>query len=226
MEKLVFRLNEHLYLRDPQSTELGQKIIGASVSLIDHLGFENFTFKKLAEEIGSTEASVYRYFENKHRLLLYLIDWYWNWQEYQLDLHTLHLTDKTERLRVALRVLAEEKKFDPTFEGIDESALHRIVVAEMDKTYLTKQVDNDNKVGLFLQFKSVSKRIATMIADVNPHFPLANSLGSTVLLVVNQQLFFAHHLPSLSDVKHASKTKHEELFAFLETLVFKSISQP
>jgi AcrR family transcriptional regulator len=226
MEKLVFRLNEHLYLRDPQTTELGQKIIGASVSLIDRLGFEDFTFKKLADEIGSTEASVYRYFENKHRLLLYLIDWYWNWQEYRLDLHTLNLTDKTERLRVALRVLSEEKKFDPTFEGIDESALHRIVVAEMDKTYLTKQVDNDNKVGLFLQFKSVSKKIANMITDVNPNFTLANSLSSTVLMVINQQLFFSHHLPSLSDVKYSSSTKHDELYSFLETLVFKSISLP
>lgn len=223
MEKLVFKLNEHLYIRDPQSSELGQKIIGASVSLIDKLGFENFTFKKLADEIGSTEASVYRYFLNKHRLLLYLIDWYWNWLEYRLDLHTLNLKDKNERLRAALRVLAEEKKFDPIFEGIDESALHRIVISEMDKTYLTKWVDDDNQVGLFLQFKSVSKKIAKMISDVNPKFPFANSLSSTILLVTNQQLFFTHHLPSLSDIKHTSITKHDDLFTFLETLVFKSI---
>jgi AcrR family transcriptional regulator len=223
MEKLVFKLNEHLYLRDPQSSELGQKIIGTSVSLIDKLGFEVFTFKKLADEIGSTEASVYRYFLNKHRLLLYLIDWYWNWLEYRLDLHTLNIKDKKEKLRIALRVLSEEKKFDPIFEGIDESALHRIVVAEMDKTYLTKQVDSDNKVGLFLQFKSVSKKIAKMITDVNPQFQFSNSLSSSVLMITSQQLFFAHHLPSLSDIKHTSLAKHDDLYSFLETLVFKTI---
>jgi AcrR family transcriptional regulator len=83
MATLYFKLNPHLYLRDPQQTELGQKIINASVVLIDTLGFEQFTFKKLAEEIDSTEASIYRYFENKHRLLLYLVGWYWTWLEYQ-----------------------------------------------------------------------------------------------------------------------------------------------
>lgn len=223
MEKLVFKLNERLYLRDPQSSELGQKITGASVLLIDKLGFEDFTFKKLADEIGSTEASIYRYFLNKHRLLLYLIDWYWNWLEYQLDLKTMSLIDKKEKLRAALRVLAEEKEFDPVFEGIDESALHRIVVAEMDKTYLTKQVDDDNQVGLFLQLKSVSRKIAKMITEVNPQFPFSNSLSSTVIMIANQQLFFTHHLPALSDIKHTSLDKHEDLFTFLETLVFKSI---
>jgi len=225
MEKLVFRLNEHLYLRDPQSSELGQKIIGASVSLIDKLGFEQFTFKKLAEEINSAEASIYRYFENKHRLLLYLIDWYWNWLEYKIEMRTTNIYDHAERLRTALRVLAEEKKFDPHFEGIDESALHRIVVAEMDKTYLTKQVDDDNKVGLFLQFKSVSKKLAAMINDLNPKFPFAYSLSSTVLMAINQQLFFSHHLPSLSNINYKSEHKYEELYVFLETLVFNSIAK-
>ena len=51
-----------MFLRNPDSTELGQKIIKNSVRLIDKLGFEDFTFKKLADEIQSTEASVYRYF--------------------------------------------------------------------------------------------------------------------------------------------------------------------
>ena len=56
--------------------------------MIDQLGFEQFTFKKLARAIGSTEASVYRYFDNKHRLLTYLIAWYWKWMEYQINYRT------------------------------------------------------------------------------------------------------------------------------------------
>ena len=85
MTVLSIKLNEHLYLSDPQHTKLGQNIISKSVVLIDQLGFEQFTFKKLAKEIDSTEASVYRYFENKHRLLHYLISWYWSWLEYKVD---------------------------------------------------------------------------------------------------------------------------------------------
>ena len=61
-------LNERLYLRDPQATDLGKKIIKHSILLIDEIGFEAFTFKKLASRMSSTEASVYRYFENKHML--------------------------------------------------------------------------------------------------------------------------------------------------------------
>ena len=62
-------LNDGLYQRDPQETVLGQKIIKHSIVLIDEIGFEAFNFKKLASCMKSTEASVYRYFENKHCLL-------------------------------------------------------------------------------------------------------------------------------------------------------------
>lgn len=110
MPTISFTLNPHLYLRDPQRTELGQKIIKSSVELIDQLGFEQFTFKKLAEEINSTEASIYRYFENKHRLLLYLIGWYWNWLEYRIDLFTSNLSDPKDKIVASIKVLAEEKK--------------------------------------------------------------------------------------------------------------------
>ena len=72
-------LNDRLYIRDPQGTTLGQKIIKHSILLIDKIGFEAFNFKKLANYMSSTEASVYRYFENKHLLLIYLVSWYWEW---------------------------------------------------------------------------------------------------------------------------------------------------
>ena len=159
MAVLAFKLNEHLYLRDPQRTDLGQQIICKSVELIDKLGFEQFTFKKLAVEIESTEASVYRYFENKHRLLHYLISWYWSWLEYRVDLSIGPLKDPVEKLKASLHTIAEEKKVDPSFEFVNEEALYRIVVDELDKTFLTKWVDADNKDGLFLSFKSLCKKI-------------------------------------------------------------------
>ena len=74
---IKFSLNNSLYSRDPQNTELGQRILKHSIILIDEIGLENFTFKKLAFEIESTEASMYRYFENKHQLLLFLTSLLW-----------------------------------------------------------------------------------------------------------------------------------------------------
>jgi len=71
MEQLQVSLNSNLYLKDPKSTELGERIVQRGMEMIDELGLEQFTFRKLANDIGTTETSVYRYFLNKHRLLLY-----------------------------------------------------------------------------------------------------------------------------------------------------------
>jgi hypothetical protein len=81
-------IHSDLYLKNPESTALGKKIVCNSIVMIDALGFEKFTFKKLGEHIGSNESSVYRYFESKHALLVYLISWYWSWTEYKLIIAT------------------------------------------------------------------------------------------------------------------------------------------
>lgn len=227
MAILAFKLNEKLYLRDPQHTQLGHNIISNSVEMIDNLGFEHFTFKKLAEAIDSTEASVYRYFENKHRLLHYLVAWYWNWLDYRIELATTNLGHPREKLLAAIRVITEEKKADPSFEFVNEEALHRIVVAELDKTYLTKWVDDDNSAGLFGAFKTISKKIGALIHLLNPAYPYPNSLASTIVMVANQQLFFIEHLPSLSNItkKDPLSLRHEKVRLFIETLILSAIQQ-
>lgn len=224
MAILTFRLNSNLFLRDPQSSDLGQKIIQAAIKLLDKSGFDAFTFKKLGLEIGSPEASIYRYFENKHRLLLYLIDWYWTWLEYKIDFATQNIKSPYDRLNICIRLLVEEKQADPEIPFIDEQKLQRIVNSEFEKTYLTKQVDTDNKEGLFLPYKSLCRRIASIVKEINPKYPFPHSLVSTVMLSASHQLYYAQHLPSLSDIKADSKQKHEKLRDFLETLVLNTIN--
>ena len=222
MAIITFRLNEHLFVRDPQHTELGQRIIQKSIDLIDQLGYEGFTFRKLADELGSTEASIYRYFENKHRPLLYLISWYWCWMEYRIDLHTTRTADAKERLKASLRVVAEKKVYDSNIEFVNEEKLHRIVVAKLNNTFLTKAVDEDNRDGLFGGFKTLCRKIAACVEEINPRYPYPNALISTLLLAAHQQLFFASHLPSLSNLQ-ATEDRHETLYAFLESLALNSI---
>lgn len=222
MASLTFQLNQHLYIKDPQHTELGQNIISKSVEMIDNLGFEQFTFKKLAEEIQSTEASVYRYFVNKHRLLLYLVNWYWSWMEYLIDIATSNIKNSSDKLRAALRVIADQKKFDPSFAFVNEVALQRIVIAELDKTYLTKWVDQDNQEGLFGGFKSLCKKLGSLISQVDAHYPFPNSLASTVVLAAKQQLFFALHLPSLSNLKNNAEL-YDGILQFIEKTVFDTL---
>ena len=81
LKSMKMEVHDNLYLKEPFSSELGSSIVHEGAILIESLGMEHFTFKKLAVQIGVTEAAIYRYFENKHMLLLYLTAWYWAWLE-------------------------------------------------------------------------------------------------------------------------------------------------
>ncbi len=198
---IQMKLNEKLYVRDPQDTKLGRRIIQYSILLIDEIGFEDFTFKKLAQRIQSTEASVYRYFENKHLLLVYLLCWYWEWMKFRIEFNTMNLDDPEKKLQIALSVIADTTKRNTSIEFVDEDVLHRIVVAESTKAYHTKMVDKENKYGFFLTYKTLKQTIAKIIIEINPDFKYPNALASTLLEMANNHIYFALHLPSMTDVK-------------------------
>ena len=197
---IQMKLNEKLYIRDPQETKLGRKIIQFSILLIDEIGFEDFTFKKLAQKISSTEASVYRYFENKHLLLVYLLCWYWEWMKFRIEFNTMNMEDAKKKLQVALSVVADTTKKNTSIEFVDEDVLHRIVVAESTKAYHTKMVDKENNHGFFLTYKALKQTIAKIIIEINPDFKYPNALASTLLEMANNHVYFALHLPSMTDV--------------------------
>ncbi|UYZ60611.1 TetR/AcrR family transcriptional regulator [Hymenobacter latericus] len=217
-------LNEKLFLRDPQETDLGRKIIQVSVQLIDELGFEQFTFKKLAQQIGSTEASLYRYFENKHRLLVYLVSWHWAWLRFQIRFHTHNVADAEGRLRLILSIITRAHRDHAATTDLDEAALYRIVVTEASKTYLTKEVDEVNRDGFYREYKRLAADIVAVVQEINPAYPFPNSLVSTLIESARKQLFFAQHLPSLSDASDANKAETQILF-FLENLAFSALRQ-
>ncbi|MFW5820500.1 MAG: TetR/AcrR family transcriptional regulator, partial [Bacteroidota bacterium] len=54
--KLKIDVNEKVYVKNPDSSDLGKKILAGSIDLIDEMGFESFTFKKLAEELDFIET--------------------------------------------------------------------------------------------------------------------------------------------------------------------------
>ena len=60
-----------LYRKNPEATQLGQRILAAATELYAQYGLEWVTFRKLAGEIESTEASIYRYFHNSFDLVHY-----------------------------------------------------------------------------------------------------------------------------------------------------------
>lgn len=220
---LQIKMNEKLFLKNPEQTELGKKIILHSIQLIYHNGFEAFTFKKLAEDIGTTEAGIYRYFENKHRLLMYITAWYWSWLQYRVVVHTSNLKDPIVKLKRAIKLLATTEQDDIKTSYVDEAILHQIIITEGSKTYLTKKVSEDNKDHLFKPYKDLCAVIGNIILECNPNYLYPKSLASTIIEMAHFQNFFMKNLPSLTDF---GKSQDEaEIVLFLEDLVFSSLKK-
>ncbi|MBC2837930.1 TetR/AcrR family transcriptional regulator [Robiginitalea sp. SC105] len=194
-------INPRLYLKDPQSTQLGKRIVSNGIDMISAMGVEQFNFKKLGEQIGSNESSIYRYFENKHKFLIYLCSWYWGWLELRLVQETHRITEPLECLKRGIDTLTRPVEADASYGHIDEVALHEIVVNEYSKPFLTREVDQQNREGYFEIYKRLVHRLADMIRAVNPEYPFAASLSSTVLEGSLHHFFLEQHFPSLTELE-------------------------
>jgi AcrR family transcriptional regulator len=199
LSNITISVNDKLYVKNPETSELGKKIIEQSILLIDEIGFENFTFKKLGEKINSNESSIYRYFESKHKLMLYLSSWYWGWIEYKLAFATTNVSNPMERLKKGITIVTEKIEDDTTTLHINEAILNKIIIQEFTKTLLTKEVDDENKIGFFLVYKRVINRIIEMIKEVNPNYAFAKSLASSIVEGALHQHFLKNHLKTITN---------------------------
>jgi AcrR family transcriptional regulator len=224
MERLLsnikIQVNENLYNKDPETSDLGKKIIQNSIELIHEIGIESFTFKKLGSRINSNESSIYRYFENKHKLLIYLTSWYWSWIEYQLVFNTFNISSPLERVERSISVLTQPVSQDSSYKHINEVLLNEIVINEFSKSYLTKEVDTENKEGYFSVFKRLITRMKEMIVEIDPEYPYPSSLASTVLEASLYQSFLKDHFPSITDCSSSEQTKN-----FLTHLITKTLKK-
>jgi len=221
--QLQIKMNEKLFLRNPEKTELGKKIILHSIQLIAKNGFESFTFKKLAENSGTTEAGIYRYFENKHRLLIYITAWYWSWLEYRIAFNTANIKDPVVKIKKVIQLLATTVEDDIKTSYVNENILHQIIISEGTKAYLTKHVSEDNKDQLFKPYKDLCAKIGDIILECNPKYKFPKSLSSTIIEMAHFQNYFMNNLPSLTDFgKDKDETK---IVSFLEDLVFSSLKR-
>lgn len=217
--QVKFNINERIYLRNPESSEVGKLMVKKAIDLIFELGFEQFTFKKLATEINSTEATVYRYFENKHRLLLYILNWYWCYMEFLVTFKLENVVDKKERLRIIMHLLTHELSESTSQFDYNKKYLNHIVIAESSKVYLVKDIEEINKEKVFQPYKDLCSKIAEVILEFNPTYQYPRSLSTTLIETSHHQQYFSIHLPKLTD----STTEVNPDFAgkFIEDFLFK-----
>ncbi len=199
LQDIKISVNDKIYIKDPESTALGKRIVEHGILLIDEIGFENFNFKKLGKEIKSNESSIYRYFENKHKFLVYITSWFWGWKEYQLVFATNSISNTQDKLYKAIEVITKPVEKDDQFGHINEISLSNIIINESSKSFLTKEVDEENEDGYFMIYKRLVKRLAEMISDVNSDYPYPSSLASTIIEGTLHQHFLRDHFRSLTE---------------------------
>lgn len=217
--KINIVIDSSLYLKDPESSVLGKKIVGKGIEMMEEIGYESFTFKKLGEKIGSNESSIYRYFESKHALLVYLVNWYWSWIEYKLVFSTTNMTSSEQKLKKAIHVLVEDIKVDNSFSYINEVMLNKIIISEGSKTYHTKKIDKENQKGYYTTYKRLVQRISDLVLAVQPKYPYPHMLISTMIEGAHYQRYFSKHLPSLTDTQSGKDT----IVNFYTELIQKAI---
>jgi len=216
--KIKLYINDKLYLKDPDTSKLGNNIIKYGIELINELGFEKFTFKKLSNKIDSPESSIYRYFKNKHMLLLYLVNWYWSWLDYKIELKVTNIDSHTEQLKRAIKTIASPIVEDVSFSYVNEIFLNKIIIEESVKAFHTKEIDIENEKGMFDAYKAIINRLCEIVLKINPKYKYSHTLITTVIEGNLQQQYYKTHLPALVDSDNL-----ENLSDFYADLVIKTI---
>ena len=124
------------------------------------------------------------------------------------------------RLERAIALLTEAPHPDVNYAHVNTEKLCRIVIAESAKTYLTKEVDEENKIGIFRDYKNLVAKIADIILEINATYKYPHMLVTTVIEGAHQQRFFADHLPRLTDVLE----EEDATCVFYRDMVFKAIA--
>lgn len=202
-----------LYLKNPRESKTGGHIISEAAAMIATGGIEQLTFKKLALRCGCTEATVYRYFENKHSLLLYVLNIFWIWQEYRMVLATQNIEDPMERLDHAIAVIArpEIPKDQGEFgEHVLLTAIHEGVKIHLSRE-LRKEIDN----GSMSAYHRLVQRLGALIRNYLPDYLFSEALSVTLLDNALQQLFFMKHFSGMA----GKIQSHNSLEKYLKSLI-------
>ena len=223
--QVKFQVNDTIFLRNPENSVIGRDIVKKGIDLINEIGLEQFTFKKLAVLADTTEATIYRYFRSKHRLLLYVLNWYWSYMEFLVVFRLQNVTDTKQKLKIILDLLTHELPESATDGEWDynKKNLNQIVIAESSKAYLVKDVAEINKNQVFKPYKQLCAKIADVISEYNPNYQYSKSLSSTLIETAHHQQFFIDFLPRLTD--STTENRAEFTATFLEDFLFKILGE-
>jgi hypothetical protein len=119
-------------------------------------------------------------------------------------------------------LITENTVDDLSSDFIDESILKRIIISDFTKTFLTKEVDDENQEGFFKIYKRVIYRIAEIIKEVNPDYCFPESLSSNIVEGAMHQHFLKLHFKTITSCND-SVSPADFYINMVKNLLIKSI---
>jgi AcrR family transcriptional regulator len=226
MSLVHLRPDPALSLRDPESTELGRSVLEGGLSLLNAIGLEAFTFRKLAAEIGSTEVTLYKYFPNKQRLLQYYFQLYWLWLRQVCGREVERARDPQDALKRSIEAICGVWPKDAPQLQLDPAALRLLVIEEGMKSYLHKHVDEDNARRLFAPYKELSAFLAERLKACRRDVPMPRSFATTVIEMAHSLPFAMEHLPSLTELSSRKDLKQLARHLLHRTVTYIEHAEP
>jgi hypothetical protein len=114
---------------------------------------------------------------------------------------TSNIENPLNKLIKAITIVTENVIDDGETPHINEAILNRIVISEFTKTFLTKDVDLENKEGFFWVYKRIVNRLTIMITEVNPNYKFSKTLASSIVEGALHQQFLKQHLKTITNFK-------------------------
>lgn len=213
-----------LHLRDPGTSVVGERILSEGLALMNELGLEVFTFKKLAERAECTEATIYKYFPNKQRLLQYYFQLYWMWLDTHCQQEGRLLPDAWERLQGDIRSLCGLWSKDAMAAQLDPVDLRALVIVEGSKSFLHRNVDEDNKLKLFQPYKDLCSHLSAELKACDRKCKHPRTFATTLIEMAHSLEFAMEHLPALTEL--SAGRSHKKLSEFLIGLTSRYLTLP
>ena len=217
-------VHPNTYLRDPMDTTLGKKIIKHSIDILSETGYQCFNFRNLAKDMKSTEASVYRYFENKHMLLVYLCSWYWDYLNYLIEIDTRNVTDPEQKLKIAVRTIVNGPSAPNPSDFIDQSKLSTIIVENFFKAMFNKTTTVEEKENLFANYRNLNANLTAIVKEYNADFKYPCAIASTIIKMSIDHSYYADQICSLTEITNCIQTKRAQIEDMINHFIQKLLA--
>lgn len=216
LQNINIIVNSNLFIKEPFSSELGQSIVYEGSIMISELGIEQFTFKKLAEKICTTESSIYRYFENKYQLLIFLVSWYYKFLEYILVFSISNISEPKDKLRFCVKILTKTE--DDVSDKLNLVSLQKILIYESNKAMLYRNLNEQENENYFEAYNKLCERISRIILEINSEYKYSKSLSSLLLEGIYHQKYITEKNNCLSETR-----TNDEIEEFYFNLIYNTI---